>query len=186
MRILLTGVSCVGKTTLGKMLAERINHPFFDLDDEIEKYFGESIERLQSCYLTGHTFRYRVGVVVLKDILLKRDSSDCVIALPPSGLKDAYLGIIKKTDCIVIAIIDSPENILRRITLFDIDSNPIQKHITDKDRDQYLKVIKKDIKYFGRTYQRAHLRVDIAGLSIKDSVCKIEEALQSYSLGNAK
>jgi shikimate kinase len=186
MRILVTGVSCVGKTTIGEMLANRINYPFFDLDDEIEKYFGESIERLHSRHLTGHTFRYRVGVVALKDILFKRDSSDCVIALPPSGLKDAYLGTIKKTDCIVIAITDSPENILRRITFFDIDSNPIKKHITDKDRGHYLKEIKKDITYFGRSYHRAHLRVDIAGLSIEDSVSKIQDVINSYRTKNAQ
>ncbi len=48
MHIFLTGVSCVDKSTLGKLLAERVDLPFFDLDDEIEKYFGATIERLQT------------------------------------------------------------------------------------------------------------------------------------------
>ena len=89
MRIFLSGVSCIGKTTLGKILAERLQYPFFDLDTEIELYFGESIERLRSRYLTGHSFRYEVGALVLKDIIFNRNSSDSVISLPPSGLKDA-------------------------------------------------------------------------------------------------
>ena len=55
MRIFLTGVSCVGKTTLGKILAERLDCLFFDLDAEIELYFSESIERLRSRYRTGHS-----------------------------------------------------------------------------------------------------------------------------------
>lgn len=42
MRILLTGVSCIGKTTLGKILAERLQYPFFDLDTETELYFGKT------------------------------------------------------------------------------------------------------------------------------------------------
>ena len=84
MNIFLTGVSCVGKSTLGKILADRLNYQFYDLDSEIEKYFGESIERLMSRYLTGHNFRYKIGVVVLKDILFNRSSNDSVIVLPTS------------------------------------------------------------------------------------------------------
>ena len=181
MRIFLTGVSCVGKSTLGKILADRLSYPFYDLDDEIEKYFGESIERLMSRYLTGHSFRYEIGVVVLKDILFNRSSTDSVIALPPSGLRDAYLGAVKKTAGIIVAITDTPENILKRAAFYDIDSKPIDKTLTDDDKKHYLKEIKKDITYFGKTYQRAHLLVDIAGLSIEDSVTRIQDALQSYA-----
>jgi len=180
MRIFLTGVSCVGKTTLGKILAEKLQYPFFDLDAEMELYFGESIEHLRSRHLTGHSFRYEVGVVVLRDIILNRNSSDSVISLPPSGLKDAYVKTIKKVECVIIAITDAPENILKRITFYDIDSKLIQKELSDKDKAYQLKEIKKDITYFRETYKRAHLMVDIAGLSIEDCVSKIKDAVQSY------
>ncbi len=43
------GVSCVGTTTIGRILADRRGWPFFDLDEEIERHFGVSIERLQAC-----------------------------------------------------------------------------------------------------------------------------------------
>jgi shikimate kinase len=137
-----------------------------------------------SRYLTGHTFRYRIGVVVLKDILFNRSSSDKVIALPPSGLKDAYSRTISKAGGVVVAISDTPENILKRIVFCDMDSNPIDKHLTDDDKKHYLKEIKKDITYFGKTYKRAHLLVDIAGLSIENSVAGIQDAIQSYVRGN--
>jgi len=182
MNIFLTGVSCVGKSTTGKILADRLNCQFYDLDSEIEKYFGESIERLMSRYLTGHSFRYEIGVVVLKDILFNRNCSNSVIALPPSGLMDAYLGTIKKVECIVVAITDTPDNILKRITFYDVDSKPVDKHLTDKEKSYYLKDIKKDITYFGKTYKRAHLLVDIAGLSIEDSVTRIQDAIQSRTM----
>jgi len=180
MRIFLTGVGCVGKTTLGKILADRLNYQFFDLDDEIEKYFGESIERLKSRYRMEHDFRYKIGVVVFKDILFNRDSNDCVIAMPPSGLKDAYSRTIRKINCAVIAITDTPENILKRIIFCDIDSKLIDKHLSDEDKKYYLKEIKKDITYFGKTYERAHLHVDIADLSIVDSVARIQNAIHGY------
>lgn len=180
MNIFLTGVSCVGKSTLGKILADRLNYQFYDLDSEIEKYFGKSIERLMSRYLTGHNFRYKIGVVVLKDILFNRSSNDSVIVLPPSGLKDAYSRTISKVDGVVVAVIDTAENILKRIAFYDIDSKPIDKLLTDDDKRYYLKEIKKDITYFGKTYKRAHLQVNIAGLSIEDSVTRIQDAIHGY------
>lgn len=57
MRIFLAGVRCVGKTTVGAKLADLLGYPFFDLDVEIERFFGTSIERLQNSYLTSHSFR---------------------------------------------------------------------------------------------------------------------------------
>jgi shikimate kinase len=180
MRIFLTGVSCVGKTTLGTILAKKLQYPFFDLDAEMELYFGKSIERLRSRHLTGHSFRYEVGVVVLKDIIFNRNSSDSVISLPPSGLKDAYSKTIKKVEGVVVAITDTPENILKRITFYDIDSKLIEKELSDEETAYHLKDIKKDITYFGKTYKRAHVMVDIAGLSIESSVSRIQDAVQSY------
>ena len=47
MKIFLTGVSCVGKTTIGAKLAALLDCPFFNLDDEIESFFSMPIERLQ-------------------------------------------------------------------------------------------------------------------------------------------
>jgi len=40
---------------LGRILADRLNNPFYDLDDEIESYIGEPIERLMSRYPTGNS-----------------------------------------------------------------------------------------------------------------------------------
>ncbi|MBW2228121.1 MAG: shikimate kinase, partial [Deltaproteobacteria bacterium] len=48
MRIFLTGVGCIGKTTIGKKMGELLGVRFFDLDNEIESFFETSIERLQN------------------------------------------------------------------------------------------------------------------------------------------
>jgi phage-related baseplate assembly protein len=39
LRVSLAGVSCVGTTTIGRILADRRGWPFFDLDEEIERHF---------------------------------------------------------------------------------------------------------------------------------------------------
>jgi shikimate kinase len=89
MRIFLAGVGCVGKTTVGAKLAHLLGYPFFDLDVEIERFFGISIERLQNSYLTSNSFRIAASEA-LKHLLSRDDSRHCVIALPPSGLMGGY------------------------------------------------------------------------------------------------
>ncbi|MBS1558174.1 MAG: shikimate kinase [Bacteroidetes bacterium] len=46
MKIFLIGLPGSGKTTLGKTLAEKLNLPFVDLDTEIEKSEGKTVQQL--------------------------------------------------------------------------------------------------------------------------------------------
>ena len=152
MRVSLVGVSCVGTTTAGRLLADRRGWPFFDLDEEIERHFGVSIERLQARFLTSYSYRKECAVVLER---IATANPDCVIALPPSGLRDAFLRVIRRVPCVTVAVHDTPENILERITFYDIDSRPIDKHLTDEERALQLKEIKADISYFKRSYEPA-------------------------------
>jgi len=160
LRVSLVGVSCVGTTTAGRFLAGRRGWPFFDLDEEIERHFGASIERLQGRFLTGY-YRKECAVVLER---IATANQDCVIALPPSGLRDAFLRVIRRVPCVTVAVHDTPESILERITFYDIDSRPIERHLTDEERALQLKEIKADISYFKRSYERADLHITITGL----------------------
>ncbi len=42
--IILIGYRCTGKTTVGRLLAQRLNWPFADVDDRIEAVAGRSIK----------------------------------------------------------------------------------------------------------------------------------------------
>lgn len=44
MTIYLFGVSNVGKTTTGELLAEKLGYVFYDLDEEVKKYFNVTLE----------------------------------------------------------------------------------------------------------------------------------------------
>jgi len=79
MRLFLTGVSCVGKTTIGKKLGKLLGVRFFDLDNEIESFFGTSIERLQNRFLTMHSFRNEAAKALV-DLLNRLESQDYVIS----------------------------------------------------------------------------------------------------------
>ena len=177
MRIFLTGVGCVGKTTIGKKMGRLLGVRFFDLDNEIESFFETSIERLQNRFLTIHSYRDEVAKVLVH-LLNRPESRDCVIALPPSGLMGGYLRAVKKANGITAVVTDKPENILKRIRFYDIDSRLIEKKLTPNEKELYLKEIKKDITYFRRSYQRANLQVDISGRDQDQAARKVKEAVE--------
>jgi shikimate kinase len=178
MRIFITGVACVGKTTIGEKLAALLGYQFFDLDEEIERFFGAAIPRLRQRFLTQYSFRVEAAKA-LKQVLSRKDSQDCVIALPPGGLMDAYWRVIKTLNAAIVVLQDTPENILKRITFYDDDSHLIDRTLTDQEKRYYLRDISADMTYFGRTYRRANLTVDIAGLGPEAAAQKIKDALTS-------
>jgi shikimate kinase len=186
MRIFLAGVSCVGKTTIGARLAGLLEYRFFDLDVETERFFETSIERLRNRHLTSHDFRLAASPA-LKHVLSREDSCNCVVALPPSGLLGGYWKIVNETRDATIAVLrDEPENILKRMTFYDIDSRPLQKNLTDRERGLYLREIKRDIAYFNRSFRRAHVSVDITGCSPDDASRKVRDALTPAPLKDPK
>lgn len=57
MKIFLVGVSCVGKMTIGRLLADRLEYQFIDFDDEIERYFVMPISRIKSRFFSVSAFQ---------------------------------------------------------------------------------------------------------------------------------
>jgi shikimate kinase len=178
MRILLTGVSCVGKTTIGPELAALLGVPFFDLDLEVEAFFQETIPRIQARSLTLHFYRKKV-CRVLKAILSRNDAIDCVIALPARALMAPYWSTVKASRSTVVVVHDDPINILNRIIFLDDDNCLIDKKLTPNERALYLEEIKKDMKYYARSYAKAHLKVHIKGLGPVEAAKEITLALDS-------
>ena len=75
MKIFLLGYRCTGKTTIGKILAERIHHGFLDMDQTIEQQTGSSISDLVRAH--GWDYFRRIE----KEILLKtREMEDTVVS----------------------------------------------------------------------------------------------------------
>jgi len=175
-RVFLTGVSCVGKTTIGRRLSTLLDLAFFDLDEEIERFFGISIERLQSRFITMHSFREEAAKALV-DLLGRPVSRESVIALPPTGLMGGYLRVLKKTPGTTVVLRDSPEAILDRIVFYDVESRPIEKTLTTAETRLYLREIKKDITYYRSSYKRADLQVDISGLDVDEAAQRVKLSL---------
>ena len=179
-----TGVACVGKTTIGRRAADLMGLTFFDLDYEVEAFFNTSIERLQARFLTPHSYRNEAAKALLH-LLAQPESRHSLIALPPSGLIGGYLQAVKRSAGLVIALWDEPANILERITFYDIDSRLIERRLTAGEKRLYLREIKKDMTYFGKTYARAHLRIDIAGLGVEAAARRVKESVAVHAATGA-
>jgi shikimate kinase len=172
-RILLTGVACVGKSTIGAELARLLGIPFFDLDKEVEAFYHDSIPHLQARWVTMSNYRSK-ACRVFEHILAQPEATRCVIALPPSGLKPPYWNIIKASGSTVIVVQDEPVNILARIVFYDNDSRSMERALTPEERELYLDEIKKDMRYFARSYSRADATVHINGLCPHEAAKKIK------------
>ncbi len=170
-KIYLVGVSDVGKSTIGELLAKNLDFVFYDLDKEIERYFNSPIEYIQEKCWMGYGYREKTRVV-LRKLLNKREN--LVIASCPSGLRDNYLREYKKSkgnkedNLISVHIADTPENILERITFYDKESRLLNKKLNEKKKRLYLKEIKKDITFFKKFNNRADYEFNIEGLKLKD------------------
>jgi len=169
MILYLVGISCVGKTTIGKMLAEKIGFSFFDLDIEIQGYYNKPIERIQDECFTMNGYREKASVVL--DYLFTKNI-DSVVSGTPSGLKYSYLQVYKKhkadKDLYSILINDSCENVLNRLKFYDKDSNPITEKLNDSKKKRYLEEIKTDYNFFKDSYKRADFKIDINNISLID------------------
>jgi shikimate kinase len=87
-------------------------------------------------------------------------------------------------DAKIVVLRDAPENILKRITFYDINSRPVQMNLMDSQKGFYFREIKRDIAYFSRCFCRAHISVDIAGCSPGEASRKVRDALKSVASNN--
>jgi len=177
MQILLTGVSCVGKTTVGPILASNLGRPFFDLDREIEVFHGMKIRPLRRKIPTMREYRVEAAKA-LSHLIEQEKSNNAVIAMPPSGLMEAYWDVVKVLNCTKVTLFDEPENILKRLIFFDKDSNPKQKTLDELQAKRYLKSIYTDMSYFQKSYERSNAQIAIKDLNAEQAAKKVEAILR--------
>ena len=63
MNVLLFGVSCVGKTTTGRLLAKKVNYDFYDIDEEIRIRLNTTIEKFINTFDKYERDKVRGGII---------------------------------------------------------------------------------------------------------------------------
>ncbi|WP_448587622.1 shikimate kinase [Thermocrinis sp.] len=144
-RIFLVGFMCSGKSTVGKVLAQKLSYSFVDLDEEIEKREGKSIEEIFSNHGEEH-FR-RLEFEVLEEFLKK----ERVVVSTGGGLganKEA-MERMRYSGLVIWLEIDF-ETFLERCS--SSEGRPLLKKGLD-----YIKELMEKRK---KVYSMAHIRVD--------------------------
>ena len=168
MKILLFGVSNVGKTTIGKLLAEKIKFSFYDLDEEIKKYYGITLEE----FVHTENLRWRDqkrGHIIKK--ILKLDEN-MVFAIKR----------IVADDILLIELCDSPENIFSRLVFSDEEDNIyIDLHYKNEHKEYYMNDIKEDIHWYGQIFDKIGVKNKFAMNNAKPEKV-VSRLIEEYGL----
>lgn len=176
MTILLFGVSNVGKSTVGELMAHKLNFDFYDLDDEIKKKYNITLEEFVS---TGSLQeRDRKRCCLLRALAEK--SGNKVIAVTPLSYAGAIVPIVSSPKVFSIELTDTPENIFARLVFSD-ENDIIYRDDDYKNahKNHYLAEIREDLAWYGSVYQNITNKFFING---KTAAEVTEEIIHLYHL----
>lgn len=161
MKLLIWGVSNVGKTTIGRELSKKLNCKFYDIDDEIIKIYG-SIDDFQEIY-PNHYDRFDEKEEIMLDII-NQEKEDFIMVVSPI-FSTSNVENILLTDTKSIEIIDTPEAIYDRLIL---DGEDVLEY-KEKHKEHYMREIKWDQTASYDLFANIP-KVNINNHNIKDSI----------------
>jgi shikimate kinase len=136
MKLLIWGVSNIGKTTIGKELSKKLNCKFYDVDDEIIDIYG-SIENFQEIFPNDYD-RFDEKEELMMNII-DTENKDFIMAVSPI-FSSSVVEELLDTDTISIEIIDTPEAIYDRLILEGDDALEYK----ERHKEHYMQEIKWD------------------------------------------
>ncbi len=161
---MLFGISNVGKTSIGKKLAELINFDFFDLDEEVKKYYDTTLEKF-----VNEGFRHdrdsKRGVVL--GHIIGNSSRNKVIAVCPIYYSRSFTKFLKRKDVLALELQDTPQNIFDRLVFSDENDNVYKDdEYKNMHKKYYLKDIKSDMTYYKQAFKHISYKYFINGKEI--------------------
>ena len=168
-KIVLLGMTGVGKTTIGRVLSKILRRTFVDIDIEVEKASGQKIHHIFEKY--GEDEFRKIEKKTLYRFL--NTKINFVISTGAGILGDQEtINIIKKNSvCIFLDI--KINNLVERLNN-NFKSRPLLKN--GNLRENLENMIKKRIQ----NYEQAHIIIPVDGLSIPDIVRRIINNLKYH------
>lgn len=160
MIILLFGVSNVGKTTTGRILANKLSYTFYDLDEEVKKYYHATLDQFYNRHKDIEDRDCR-RAKLLNRVIAHKDN--IVVAITPTSYIKYYQKIIHQDNVLCFYLTDTVENIFNRLVFTDENDNilPNSEEYRNKHKEYYLKDIKSDLFYYGQIYSFIKNKVNI-------------------------
>lgn len=172
MKIFLTGYMGSGKSVIGKMLANKLNYKYVDLDDQIEVIQGKSINDIFED--KGELFFRKLESQILDDIL--EDTSNMIISLgggtPCYG--NNFERICEQKDTASIYLKASIQTLTDRLFVEKIH-RPVISHI--ETREALEEFIRKHLFERAYYYSQSDLSITVDEKTPETIVAQIMERL---------
>lgn len=160
-----------GKTSAGKVLAQRLGWTFQDLDQVIERRAGQSVAAIFAAH--GETGFRRMEKEALQEVLSQPlDATHGMIVALGGGAfvqPENRAALNKAGDGAVTILLEAPLEELRRRCAKDGDTRPLAR-----DAQKFAALLSQRRK----DYERAQFHVDTMGKSVEQVATEIERILQ--------
>lgn len=161
--LILIGFMGTGKTSLGKLLANRLGRGFVDLDQKIEREAGMSIPKIFE--LHGEKYFRELEKKAVREVSGRKN---LVIATGGGTVKDAENVRLLKNSGVIICLTTDPEEIFRRT------ERRGERPVLDGGGEERLATIKKLLAEREIFYSQADYTIDTTDwspLQIMNDIC---------------
>lgn len=166
MKILLFGVSNVGKTTVGRELARQLGYEFIDLDEEIRRRKGITNSEFVAQGTIQERDKYR-GEVLTE---LTSSPANLVIAVTPMSYLRSLRKIFEKDEVIAVELQDTAKNIFDRLVFSDDDDVVYHDdEYKNAHKQYYLSEIRKDQQWYGSKFKAIEHKYQMNGESPEET-----------------
>lgn len=164
-RIALVGLRGAGKSTLGRKLAEALDAPFVELDQEVEKEAGQKLGEVFAMY--GQEAFRRFERRALERVL--REHPRAVLAAGGSLVTDPATYKLLREQSVCVWLKASPDEHMSRV-IAQGDMRPF------KGRSTALEEIKTILREREQMYGKADVTIDTSGKSLKQTFEQLKRA----------
>ena len=165
-RIALIGLRGAGKSTLGRMLADHLNVPFLELNQEIERVAGCSVREIYDLYGAGAYRRYERRA--LEEAV--QIYSDVVIATPGGIVSDPATFNELLSHCTTVWLQAKPEEHMGRVVAQG-DTRPMAAN--PEAMDDLRRIL--DGRY--AFYSKADHVIDTSGKTLQQSLRQLQNVV---------
>jgi shikimate kinase len=167
MNIVITGFMCTGKTSVGKLLAEKLGYQFVDTDDLIEQRVGMKISDIFAVY--GEPYFRDVETEVVKEVAKK----DKFVISTGGGvvLRKVNIDELRKNG-IIVNLTAKPETIYNRLK-----NQPGVRPLLNKPdpMNEIIKLFSQREEY----YKNCDLRIETDNLAVEQIVQQILDYIKT-------
>ena len=162
--LILIGFMGTGKTSLGKLLANRLGRGFIDLDQKIEHDADMTIPQIFE--LHGEKYFRELEKKAVREV---SERKNLVIATGGGTVKDAENVLLLKNSGVIICLTTDPEEIFRRT------ERRGERPVLDGGGEERLETIKKLLAEREIFYSQADYTIDTTDwspLQIMNDICE--------------